>query len=54
MEITREVKITLIMTPDEALFLKSLVQNPNCHPAKESEANRKMQKMFWDILSEKI
>jgi len=54
MEIIREVKITLVMTPGEAIFLKSLVQNPNCHPAKESEVNRKMQKMFLDVLSEKI
>jgi hypothetical protein len=54
MKIAREVKITLVMTPDEALFLKSLVQNPNCPPDEEPEDNRKMRKMFWDILSEKI
>jgi hypothetical protein len=50
LKIIENGKVVLVMTLEEAQFLKSLVQNPNCPLDEEPEDNREMRKMFWDAL----
>ena len=48
--IKKEIKITLVLTEEEARWLKAMVQNPwgENEPIKSSE----MRERFWNALSE--
>ena len=48
----REIEITIIMDEIEAKWLKGIMQNPFhlIDIEDENRQDRKMRKMFWDIL----
>ena len=51
---TKKVTVTLILEPSEAIWLKSLMQNPlneTGDPTIESPQDAKMRRMFWEQLS---
>lgn len=47
------VEITLKMTGEEAIWLKSVMQNPlgGCAPKDEADNEKGMRTMFWNVLS---
>ena len=48
MRVKKYIEVTLIMTADEATWLKALMQNPlKENPTEEDEARRKS---IWDAL----
>ena len=44
------MEITLKLTAKEAIWLKGLVQNPQCHPAEESTEDAEMRATLFDAL----
>lgn len=48
-KIEKAVKVTLTMDSEEALWLKSLMQNP----LDTSDSDSDIRKRFWDILNNK-
>jgi hypothetical protein len=45
------MEITLIkLTAEEAIWLKGLVQNPQCHPCEESAENAEMRASLFNAL----
>lgn len=45
-----EMKITITLTAKEAIWLKGLVQNAQCHPDEESAENSSMRAVMFDAL----
>ena len=45
-----DVKITLILNHDEALYLKGLIQNPLCDPNDEDQKTNNLRRSFWEAL----
>lgn len=48
----KEIEVTIIMSEFEAKWLKGIMRNPfyGQEPKNERDQDRKMRKMFWDIL----
>ena len=44
------IEITLKLTAKEAIWLKELVQNPQCDPSDESDEDIAMRKALFDAL----
>jgi hypothetical protein len=44
------MEITLKLTAKEAIWLKGLVQNPQCHPNDESAEDEEMRSALFDAL----
>ena len=54
MKVEREetIKFQLTLTPEEANWLKGIMQNPHgCTPQEEDEYNKGMRMKFWNALS---
>jgi hypothetical protein len=52
-ETHKTVEVVIIMSEDEAIWLKTVIQNPiNClDPEDESEIDKSMRAMFWAALN---
>lgn len=50
----KEIQITLILSEEEAMWLKSVMQNPIIHQkgSVESRGNVHMRKLLWNALNE--
>lgn len=51
---TKEVVITLVLTPGEAAMLAGLVQNPVCDPSEEPEDDANFRHRLFDTLSKAL
>ncbi len=53
-EIEREIKITLILSENEAVFIKNLCQNYLGGSANENERIRKMREGIFNVIKESL
>lgn len=51
-EIQKQIIVTIHLDEKEAMWLKNLVQNPLCHPDKESKEDKQFREKFWNELKE--
>lgn len=49
-DVNKTIEVIMILNENEAKWLKSIMQNPICDG--ESEKDRRMRKLFWDMLDQ--
>jgi len=53
-EINTTTIIHIWLTPDEARWLRTLVQNPLCAPNEEPTIDQRNRKVFFDVLTQTL
>lgn len=49
-KVKQEVTIALELTPQEAVFLRNMLQNPMCNPSEEDPHETNMRRDLFDVL----